>query len=129
MSAVRTTYLPSSVRPDDVTILPYLTEHEMNGVLDALCDGRLVAVARDGEIVATAVLEQAERLCEYDDQDLGDYIIAELAEASRELESLREVVREVLAEGVPADFDYRIESAIDDVEKAILHATDHAEDL
>jgi hypothetical protein len=111
-------------------VLPYLTDREVDGIVDAICDGRLVAVADTVEkgITAVASPEVADLLVKHDDDAAGE-LLEELREANRELDNLRQIMREVLAEKDPSDFEYRLDDAIDDVRKGIDGALTIAEDM
>jgi uncharacterized protein YfcZ (UPF0381/DUF406 family) len=133
MSAIRTTYGDPMARVwEGPTILPYLHPREIDSTLDAIADGDLVAVAdpREGAIIALATPEIAKAITNRPDvKDVVNELLSELREARRELDNLRQIAREVLAEKEPTDWDWKIEDAADDVQKALDGATDHAEDL
>jgi predicted RNA-binding protein len=122
---IASTYWDTDTIP---AILPYLQPREIDNVLDAIDDGRLAAVAQDGEILAVATPAAAEMIVR-SNQDAVEDLLAELREAIRELGNLRTIVGEVMVEKDPAEHVYRIEEAIDDVSKAINGATDYAENL
>lgn len=115
-----------SVTAADRTILPYLHPREIDNVLDAIDSGELRAVVDEqGAIIALAQSDVADTIAA---QDGTDEVIQDvrhaLDEATRELNSLREIVREVMVEKHPPDHDYRIENAADDVQSAIAQASD-----
>jgi hypothetical protein len=128
MTAVASTYQVPNRGKAGPTILPYLHPREIDNVLDAIDDGRLAAVAQDGEILAVATPAAAEMIVR-GNQDTVEELLYGLREATREIDNLRTIVREVMAEKDPAEHAYRIEEAIDDVDKAVNGATDYAENL
>jgi uncharacterized protein YfcZ (UPF0381/DUF406 family) len=134
VSTIRTTYgqMIRASGSDGPAILPYLHPREIDSTLDAIADGDLVAVAdpREGTIVALATPEIAGTITNRPDvEDRVNDLLSELREARRELDNLRQIAREVLAEKEPADWDWKLEEAADDVQKALDGATDHAESL
>jgi hypothetical protein len=139
MSAVQTSFVPSyAYSGTGRHVLPYVTDRELDGIMDAVCDGRLVAVAQsaapDGSvqaqraIVAVAAPELADELAARD-ADALDTLRAELKDATRELRSLRDIIGEVFREERPQDFDYRLHDAAEDVQRAFDRALDASEDL
>lgn len=133
MSGVQTTFLRRREIGDDakLTVLPYLTEREADGILDAIDAGHLRAVANDeGAIVAVM---EPERAIGYamtvDDNDARDRLYNRLREAADELKSLQTIIGEVMAEKYPRDFRGRLEEAADDVRSALDSAIDASENL
>jgi hypothetical protein len=130
-----TTMLPMAYSSADRARLPYLTDRELDGIVDAICDGELVAVAdisgqgqRTGQIVAVAVPELADELTNRD--PFGVKTMREhLRKTLHELESLRTIIGEVMAEKCPRDFRYRLDDAEADVQRALDSAIDASEDL
>jgi hypothetical protein len=126
---IRSTYLSSSLNSSSVRErMPYLHERELDNILNALADGRLVAIAQDGEIIAAATPEVADELTKRDNEVI-DELLKRLGNADKELRSLRQIMREVLAESEPSDFSYRVDDAIDDVERELDRAIGIAEDM
>jgi hypothetical protein len=130
MSAILTTFMETSYMGAESrsTILPYVTERELDQVWDATADGRLIAVARDGEVIAVAVPEVAEQLTSHD-PDVAGELLAELREARRELRSALDIARETMAERNPGEYLYRVENALDDVRTGLDNAIAQAEEL
>lgn len=126
--SVPSAYMSSSAYADHAAILPYLQPREVDTVLDAIGDQRLVPVARDGEIIALAVPEVADRIVADGDRATADQLYSRLRETADELASLRATIGEVFAEKEPADFAYRLHDAGDDVQRALDAAIDTSED-
>lgn len=135
-----TTYMPRLVGAghSQPIILPYLHPRELEDATDALNDGRFVAVAvpasvsppTDGEIVALVSPEYAERfVAGIGGEDVVADLRDELRGANKELQTLREIVREAMAEKDPTSRAERIDAAIVDVVECVDRALDHTEDL
>jgi NAD-dependent DNA ligase len=120
--------MSSSAYADHAAILPYLQPREIDAVLDAIDDQRLVPVARNGEIIALAVPDVADSIAN-SDPSLPKQLRTQLQMAQHKLESLRTIIGEVMAEEVPQDFDYRLLDTADDVCGALGAAIDISEDL
>lgn len=132
MSGVQTTFLRRREIGDDakLTVLPYLTEREADGILDAIDAGHLRAVANDeGAIVAVMEPVRADDYVQPSYGDARDRLYNRLREAADELKSLQTIIGEVMAEKYPRDFRGRLEEAADDVQGALDSAIDASEDL
>lgn len=125
----RTTYVPGYSSATIQTI-PYLTTRERDGIIDALDAGELVGVvdADANAIVAVATPQLADQL-EHRDDDALKCLDRELAIALSEIQSLTDIIGEVLAEKEPSDYRYRLEDAAYDVRKAIAGAIDVTEGM
>jgi hypothetical protein len=128
MSAIPTTFQPMAYSSRDRDVMPYLHPREIDSVLDALDDGRLVAVTDSGEIVAVATPDLADEIVKRDDSTVK-MLRHELKTALKELSSLATIIGEVMAESRPQDFDYRLHDAAEDVRRALSGAIDASEDL
>jgi hypothetical protein len=103
--------------------LPHLTEREREAVVAAIDAGTLVPVVDiqpiDGStIVAVVAPEHVERFCAERDEDAHARLANRLAELGDELDTLAEIVREVMAEKAPECFG-RIENCIDDAREML----------
>jgi hypothetical protein len=129
---IATTFRESGSMP--LSVMPYLHPREIDGVLDAIDDGDLVAIVdsrehiHTPEIVALARPELADEIVRRDTEVITELREA-LKQARKELTSTRDIVREVFAEKEPGDHVWRIESALDDVKSELESATDYAEEL
>jgi hypothetical protein len=132
---IATTFQPPfSVRGGGLQTLPRLTERERASVVTAMDAGELVPVINSqptsgAEIVAVVAPDHLERFCTEPDDWTRTTIDNRLAELSNELDSLREIVREVMAEKQPADFRYRILDSLSDAVDLLKLAQDAAESL
>jgi len=128
MTTLRTTFLPRIGRSDHrPVILPSITERELDQVWDATADGTLLAVAHEGELIACATREWADRIVNGPDQNAINALDAALLRAQDELRSLRDIIGEVMSEANPRDHRWRLDDAALDVEKQ-LDALDDALD-
>lgn len=112
-------------------VLPRPTDREIAQILAAVESGELVPVIDvqplgGSPIVAVVTADYADRLIASEE---ADSLRDELRDAAAELSTLRTIIGEVMAEKEPADFAYRLEDAVDDVQAALDRAVDHAEDL
>jgi hypothetical protein len=132
---IPTTYTEvSPIASAELIQLPSLREREYDAICDALADGALVALASADEIVGALTPEHADAyLALAEDKPARDRraekVAAELHSLSEELRTLRQIVREVMAEKRPQDFDHRIAACIDDAEGILKGATELAEEL
>jgi hypothetical protein len=109
--------------------LPRMTERERDALVAAIDAGELVPVVdlqpQDGAaIVAVVAPEHVERFC----AESGE-LVERLAELRDELDTLSQIVREVMAETRPGDFVSRIENCIDDAREILSHAENAAEEI
>jgi hypothetical protein len=130
---IPTTYSESGSRK--LATIPYLHPREVEAAHVALDAGELVAVAKSetgaigyGTIVALARPDLADDLVNRD-ADLVNDLRYELTEARRELANLRTIVGEVFAEKEPSDHVWKLEDAVDDVDRALDSAVDIAEEM
>jgi len=129
---VATTYNESGSRP--FATVPYLHPREVDGILDAIDSGELIAVAESSTtpgystIVALAREDLAESLTKRDDDAIKELQKA-LQDTRKELQSLRTIIGEVFAEKEPADWRFKLDDAADDVRKALDDADFYAREL
>lgn len=141
---VATTYVPSNHAScaRELAVLPSLREREFDGVCDALADGQLVALVLSGsehevcfsEIVGALTPEYADALVSLTEEKpardkRAEKLGTELQSLRAELTTLREIVREVMAEKCPQDFTHRIGGCVDDAEGILKDAIEMAEEL
>lgn len=112
----------NAYRSSGLQELPRLTERERENVIAAMDAGELVAVA-----VVTP--DHLERFCAEPDDGARATIDNRLGELADELDTLREIVRKVMAEKQPADFRYRILDSLNDAVDLLERAQNATEDL
>jgi len=129
---IATTYIESGSRP--LATVPYLHPREVDGILDAIDSGELIAVSESSTtpgystIVALAREDIADSLANRDDAAIKQ-LKRDLANALREIKSLEEIIGEVFAENEPSDWSWRLEHAALDVRERIEAAIDNAEEM
>jgi hypothetical protein len=118
----------------NLTIMPRLTDRELDSILDAIDSGELLPIADTGPmpgagtIVALADADHAAKLTERDDETIAE-LRRDLEKASKELDSLRTIIGEVFAESEPRDWKWKLEEAEHDVRKQLDYARGSADAL
>jgi hypothetical protein len=133
VTPIRTTYEKPLPRAGLET-LSRLQDREIASIVEAVTDGRLVGVVdhKAGEIVGALMPEYADQLCaDTNDNrfDASSYLAQNLMELQNELVTLRQIVKEVMAEKEPGDFQYRIDDCIYDAESFLESANSVVEEM
>lgn len=123
MTTIRTTFVTPLPRAGLET-LSRLQDREITSIVEAVTDGRLVGIVdqKAGEIVGALTPEYADQLCKSIDNDVLEGLTKHLHDLERELSTLRQIVKEVMAEKEPGDFKYRIDDCIYDAEEILARA-------
>jgi phosphate uptake regulator len=131
--SIGTSYQRPDYSPSGLQVLSRLTDRERDAIVAALDTGELVPIVdvqpREGSAIVGALTPDHAEAFANSDPDMAGEIMAELKEARRELDSLREIIRETLRERDPIDYESRLMLAVDDVETAIENARDRAEEI
>jgi antitoxin (DNA-binding transcriptional repressor) of toxin-antitoxin stability system len=129
---IRTTFEQSGSQ--SLVAMPYLREREIDGILDAIDSGELIAVADMGDAIASSTIaalarpDVADALTKRGDEAIKQ-LIEDLQEARREVRSLTDIIGEVFAEDAPSDHAWKIEEAARDVSTQIEYAIDTTETM
>jgi hypothetical protein len=131
---IATSYFPSFSAGGGLQPLPRATEREREGIIAALDTGELVPVIDsqplDGtSIVAAVAPEYVDRFCAESDDGVRAELDNRLAELRDELDTLRVIIGEVMAEKKPGDFRYRLLDCLDDAVNLLTRAQSATEDL
>lgn len=116
-----------------MTVAPYLHSREIDGIIDAIDTGELVAIVSEdsthvSEIVALATPDLADEIVKRDNEVVKELQLA-LADASKELEALKTIIGEVFAEDTPADHRWKLDEAARDVREELDNADLIAEQM
>jgi hypothetical protein len=129
---IATSFLPRD--KSGLRTLPRATERERESIIAALDTGELVPVIDsqplDGtSIVAAIAPEYVERFCAESDEGVRADLNNRLAELRDELDTLRVIIGEVMAEKQPGDFRYRLLDCLDEAVNLLTRAQSATEDL
>jgi hypothetical protein len=133
--SIGTSYQRLDYSPSGLQVLSRLTDRERDAIVAALDTGELVPIVDVQPLLGSAIIgaltpDHAEAFASAPDPiHLAGEITAELDQAERELDSLREIIRETLREREPIDYESRLMLAVDDVETAIENARDRAGEI
>lgn len=129
---IATSFLPRD--KNGLRSLPRATARERESIIAALDTGELVPVIDsqpldDTSIVAAIAPEYVERFCAEPDDGVRAELDNRLAELGDELDTLRVIIGEVMAEKQPGDFRYRLLDCLNDAVKLLARAQSATEDL
>lgn len=128
---IRTTHMAQAAYSNtSLSTMAYLMRHERDALIRAIDSGELIPVAdpKEGLIIGLATSDHVDKLTD-DKSDQANDVLSELESLRQELDTLETIVKEVMSEKLPADFDYRIFDCIDDAVNILNRAQIGAEGL